>query len=191
MRIENCNNTLFKAKFVNVEKVGKALNNGHGYSNQHVSFVKIDPSNSGDIKALEYAAKYWENDKFALNIYYAACALKNKSKYYKNHEVYALTTQTADYEKLEKKDILGLVQVSPLEDKSMFIEHFQVNPELVNNMQPKYKGVGTAILYLLKQLNNKISCFPLADKSVKDFYIKNGFKKYPDVLNYYVWQKTV
>ena len=191
MRVENYNSTLFKAKFISVETVGKAVKDGHGYSNQPVSFVKIDPSNLGDIKALKYAAKFWENDKFALNIYYAACALRNKSKYYKDHEVYALTAQRANYEKLEKNDILGLVQVSPLEDKSMFIEHFQVNPELLNNEKPNYKGVGTAILNLLKLLNNKISCFPSAEKSVKNFYIKNGFEKTPDVLNYYVWQKTV
>ena len=191
MRVENCNSTLFKAKFVNVEKVGKILKNGNGYSNQRVSFVKIDPSNSGDIKALEYTSKCWENDKFALNIYYAACALRNKSKYYKNHEVYALTTQSSDYEKFEGTNILGLVQVSPLEDKSMFIEHFQVDPALVNNMQPKYKGVGTGILNLLKQLSDKISCYPSLEKSVINFYIKNGFKKSPDVMNYYVWQKTV
>ena len=191
MKVENYNSTLFKAKFVNVENVGKAVKNRHGYSNRQVSFVKIDPFNSGDIKALEYAAKCWENDKFALNIYYVACALRNKSEYYKGNEVYALTTQSSDYEKLKDTDILGLVRVSPLEDKSMFIEHFQVDPGLVNNLQPKYKGVGTAILNMLKRLNDKISCFPSSEKSVIDFYTKNGFKKYPEVLNYYVWQKTV
>lgn len=191
MRVEKYNSTMFKAKFISTGSVGKAVKDGHGYLNRQVSFVKIDPFNSDDIKALEYAAKCWENDKFALNIYHAACALRNKSKYYKDHEVYALTAQRADYEKLKDTDILGLVQVSPLEDKSMFIEHFQVDPGLVNNMQPKYKGVGTAILNMLKLMNNKISCFPSAEKSVKDFYTKNGFKKYPDVINYYVWQKTV
>ncbi len=190
MRVEKYNSTMFKAKFVNFENVGKALKDRHGYSNQQVSFVKIDPFNSGDINALESASKCWVNDKLALNIYYAACAIRNKSKYYKNHEVYALTSQSANYENIKDDDILGLIQVSPLEDKSMFIERFQVDPDLVNSMQPKFKGIGTAILNMLKQMNDKISCFPSSEKSVKDFYIKNGFKKSPDEINYYVWQKN-
>lgn len=189
MKIANNNHPVFKASLVNKAKIGKLFNGR--YANESVSFVKIDPFNHGDINTLEYCANYWANDKFALNIYYAARALRNKSKYYEGHEVYALTAQTADYEKLEKTDILGLVQVSPLEDKSMYIEHFQVDPALVNNSQPTYKGVGTAILNLLKQLNDRISCCPSFEKSVINFYIKNGFKKSPDVINYYSWQKTV
>ena len=192
MKIENRNQILFKANFINKISVGKIINKNHAkYDSLDVSFVRIDPSNKQDINALEDAAKYWEYDKFAKNIYYAACALRNKSKYYKDNNVYALTYQTSDFKNMNSNKILGLVQTSHLFEDSLFIEHLQVNPRLVYEIKPEYKGVGTAILSSLKWLYNKISCCPSVEKYVKNFYIKNGFKKEEGVLNYYVWEQKL
>lgn len=180
---------MFKAKFISIGSVGKAVKDGHGYSNRQVSFVKIDPFNSDDIKALEYAAKCWENDKFALNIYHAACAIKNKSKYYMDHDIYALTSQKSDFENLDGDKILGLVHTSPYIDKTTLIEHLQIKPAFVYDSIPEYKGVGTGILNSLKLLADKISSFSASEQSVKNFYTKNGFVKQAGLSKYYVWEK--
>ena len=198
MRIERTNQISYKANFVNKSLVGKVIdNNCHGFTNKYVPFVKIDPFNASDIDALKLASDYWMSDRFAKNIYYAACALKNDSKFYKNHEIYALTSQASGFENLEGEKILGLVHVAPFYDTPMFIEHLQVNPEQLPmysqylfKKEPIYKGIGTAIINSLKQLSDKISCFPASEKSVKDFYIKNGFVKHPNISNYYVWEKN-
>lgn len=197
MRIENVNRATFKANFVNKSLVGKVIdNNCHNYTDRYVSFVKIDPFNARDIDALKSASDYWISDRFSKNIYYAACALKNSSKFYRGHEVYALTSQPSDFEKLDSEKILGLVHIAPFYDTPLFIEHLQVNPEYLprysmftKTKEPEYKGIGTSIINALKQMSNKISCFPSSEKSVKDFYIKNGFNKHQDISNYYVWEK--
>ncbi len=188
MYIDKTNHTAFKANFVNRVKIGKFIKGK--YANGYASFVKINPFNQGDINALEDSAKYWEHDKFALNIYYAACALKNKSKYYMNHDVYALTSQNKNYNELNSDKILGLIHTSPYIDKSMLIEHIQVNPQYLYKEGTKFKGLGTAILNSLKKIKNKISCYPASEESVKTFYTKNGFIKEPNASNYYIWQKT-
>ena len=188
MRIEKTDHTSFRANFVNRAKIMKFVNGT--YKNEYASFVRIDPFNQNDISALKDNARCWVSDRyaFALNIYYAACAVRNKSKYYKDHAVYALTLQKENYNELDSDKILGLLQTSPYIDNSLLIEHIQVNPEYLYKSDAKYKTLGTAILNSIKNLSNKISCYPSSEKSVKDFYIKNGFEKEPNSLNYYVWR---
>ena len=199
MRTEKINQISCRANFVNRSLVGKVIdNNCRSYTNRYVSFVKIDPFSASDINALKLASDYWMPDRFVKNIYYAACALQNDSKFYKNHEVYALTSQASDFESLESDKILGLVHTAPFYGTPLFIEHMQVNPEQLPmysqypfKKEPEYKGIGTAIINSLKQLSDKISCFPVSEQSVKNFYIKNGFVKQPNTSNYYVWEKNI
>lgn len=187
MRIENNNLPVFKASLVNKVKIGKLINGK--YANESVSFVKINPKNQGDIDALEYCANYWENDKFAKNIYYTACALKEKSKFYDGSTVFALTSQKSGFKILDKDKILGVIHTSHYLNNPMFIEHVQANSDILKMEKPEFKGIGTGILNSLKRISDQISCFPSREKSVKDFYIKNGFKKQSNSLNFYVWQK--
>lgn len=186
MKIDNNNQPSFRAKFLNRIKIGKLINGK--YANESVSFVKINPSNKGDIDALEYCAKYWENDKFAKNIYYAACAIKGKSKFYTDSAIYALTSQSSDFNNLNKDKILGVIHTSHYLNNPMFIEHIQANSNILKMVKPEFKGIGTAILNSLKLISDNVSCFPSREKSVKDFYKKNGFKKQPNSLNFYVWE---
>ena len=187
MKIENNNQPAFKASLVNKVKIGKLINGK--YANQSVSFVKINPMNQGDIDALEYCSKYWENDKFAKNIYYAACALKEKSKFYEGSTIYALTSQKSGFKHLDKEKILGVIHTSHYLNNPMFIEHIQANSDILKMQEPIYKGMGSAILNSLKRISNEVSCFPSREKSVKDFYKKNGFKKQPFSLNFYIWKR--
>ena len=174
------------AKFVTSAKLGRLAENGSKYVTEYASLVKIEPKNARDIDALENAIFYWEDEKFASNIFHAACAMRNDSKYYINHDVYALTSQKHIFEDLDDTKILGLIHLSPIANGT-FIEHIQTKPELIYGNAPEYKGVGTAILNSIKRLTSKISCFPAKEKSAKDFYKKNGFVEYHQC---YVWYKA-
>lgn len=190
MKIDNNYTPTFKAKYINSIKIGKFAQNTGKYTDEWVSFVKIDIDNFRDLKALEYAAKYWENDKFASNIYHAACSAKNKVQPYTKDNIYALTEQKGFFEELEGVKILGLVHLSPTSDNAAFIEHLQAKPSMIYRIKPRFKGIGSGILTSLKEIFNKISCIPLRDKSVKNFYKKNDFVPSPIDANYYIWYKA-
>ena len=186
MRIENVNSICFSANFVNKAQIKKIV--GGSEYKDYAYLVKIDPYNSADINALQDTSKYWQYGNLATNIYYVACAVRNGSKYYKNHEVYALTKQASDYENLDSDKILGLVNADKKLDGSFFIEQLQANPDIIYSHEPEYKGIGSAILTSLKQLTDKITCYP-SPSSLRIFYEKNGFKKSENVYNMYEWTK--
>ena len=191
MRIENQYSPEFGAKLINNINIGKLQEGVTRYCDTKVSFVEIEPHNVDDISALQNCSKYWSYAKFADTIYHAACAIRNDSKFYKQNKVYALTSQTDTFEKLDEDKILGMVHVSPFEDKSLFIEHLQVKPDLIFLNKPEYKGTGTGILTSLKELTHKISLFPTKDKSVRDFYERNGFFEFPPGSNIFAWVKEL
>jgi len=192
MKINN-SYTTFRARLLNNEaSIGKIIEGGcPDYSLYRASFIQIDPTNPCDINALKETADYWINGSLTTNIYYAACALRNKSNAYKNHEIFALTTQKSNYDKLNSDNILGLVHTSPYEDGFTLIEQLQGNPEYVRSIKPDYKGIGTEILESLKQIYDKLSCYPTAEEYVIRFYKKNGFIKEPNSSNYYTYCKII
>ena len=189
MKIETSCSPRFGAKYINQVKAGKYISQTKKYSDVQLNFVRIEPDNTQDINALSDAANYWRYDKFAKNIYYAACAVRNKSKYYKNNVIYALTSQTENHSNLNSDKLLGLVHISPSYDSSVLIERIQVNPEMIYCRIPEYKGLGTAMLNSLKNLYDIITCHPATEKSVKDFYYKNDFKPKPNNIDELIWTK--
>ena len=188
MKIENTSSLHFNAKFINKVNIGK-LSSYPAYSSKQAYFIQIEPHCEKDIEALKDISEYWEGNNFASNIYYAVCAIKNKSKHYKNHQVFGLTLQDNNFDVLDSKKIVGLVHTCPEDNDYIFIEHIQVNPSVVKSLKPEYKGIGTGILNSLKRINDKIFCYPAKEKSVINFYIKNGFVKQQNSLNRYEWLK--
>jgi hypothetical protein len=190
MRIEKISSAPFRAKFINNIEAKKLVEGCYPcYERCCVKFTKVDPLNDLDINALSNAAISWKYSEFSESIYHAACAIRNESKYYKNHVVYALTEQEKVFEKLNSEKLLGLVHVSPNGDGYTLIEHIEVNPKYINSNEPKYTSLGTAMLNSLKQIYDKISCYPLDTIDVINFYLKNGFVKQPEKFNYYTYSK--
>lgn len=185
MRINNNYAPNFGAKFLKNVYIKKAPS----YIDTAAACVEIEPQNLGDINALEKISKYWTNAKFITNIYNAARAVRNDSKYYKNNRIYAITTQNSDYENLNCDNILGVVHISPFEDKSIHIERIEADPQIINSIDREYKGIGTAMLNFLKTIANKITCFPSKSVTVKNFYFKNDFIEYPPHSNLFIWIK--
>ena len=190
MKINNNYSPSFGAKFINKAKIAKKIANTSLYKDEFVSCVKINPHNEGDIDALKNIAAYWRNSKnLTTNIYHAACAMQNDSKYYKYNQIFALTNQDNNFELLDSNKILGLMQVSPFEDNSIFLDRIEVKPEIVSKQERDLKGIGTAMLNHLKTISDKIFCFPSSTDTVKNFYYKNGFKEEEKGINIFVWKK--
>ena len=192
MKISNTYRPSFGALYVNNFNIGKLDKNTNEYVSVPASFLQIDPKNDYDIEALYNVATYWGNDsKFATNVYYAACAIRNNSKYYKNNKIFVLTTQLEDFDKLDDEKILGIIHVNELEPKHYFGEHIEVKPDIVYTVTPEYKGVGTAMDKSVKKLCNKMSIFPLKLKSVRNFVKRNGYVECPQKTNLFVWSRDV
>ncbi len=182
------NNNSFTAKYKNPINIGKLKNKYESYT---ASFVEIEPQNKDDVSALENAIKYWVNDKFGINALYAVRAARDGSQYYCYHKVYALTAQRDNFEKLNPDEILGVVHVGLVGDNKLFVEHLQTNPNYLYKTKPEYVGIGTAMINSLKGLCNMMTLFSSKEKSVKDFYIKNGFCENPPHSNAYTWIKDI
>ena len=61
---------------------------------------------------------------------------------------------------------------------------------MIYSQSPEYKGIGTCILDNLKNLYDKIVCFPSPEKSVRNFYSKNHFVEYPEGTNHFIWSNA-
>lgn len=182
MRIENNTQSHFGAKYVNKMKVGKLVNDK--YEQVNASFVKIEKNNKKDLKALHDIAKYWEHDKYAINIY-------QKTNAGCSDDVYALTSQTSNFENLNPNEILGVCEIGATEFLGGFLDYLQVKPEFVYNIKPEYKGVGTAIINSLKKIYYKISLTSANSKSVKNFYERNEFMEYPKDSCFFTWYRDI
>jgi len=191
MDIHNNFSPVFCAKFQNIVKISKLAEGSNKYADETASFVKIEPNNIDDINALKNIAKCWKDASFATNIYYAASAIRNDSKFYKNHMVFALTSQKSDFEKLDDDKILGIIHIAPLNKFWLFIEQLQANPKYIYKKDSLYKGIGTGILNSVKGMCSKMSCFPAESESVKKFYAKNGFNEEDKLSNFYVWYRDI
>lgn len=185
----NSDSINFRAKFIDKVQISKRIADTSIYKDVLVSCVKINPKNVDDIKALENISKCWEDSKFATNIYYAACAIRNDSKYYKCNNIYAITTQNSNFNNINYKNILGLVHTCSLDNGDMFIEHLEADPKIVNSTIREYKKIGTSILDCLKIMAGRIVCFPSNTKTVKNFYFSNGFLENPPHSNLFIWTK--
>lgn len=191
MIINNYYSPSFGAKFLNKIKIDKYNQPKDKYDITYVSFVEIEPNNRSDIKALYENAKYWEDAKYADDIYNAACEMRDNNIYYNKNHIYALTTQNSNFEELNADAILGITNIRETGDNSMFIENLQVHPNIVYRRCANYRGVGTGILNSLKKICNMITLFSAKEKSVQDFYKRNDFFEYPPDSNIYVWIKNI
>ena len=191
MNITISNNQTFGAKLINTASVVKLTPPTNKYTKRWIGFVQIFPENQQDFEALGNIAKHWDKDKFARNAYHAACEIRNQNSYYAAHKIYALTSQAGNYEDLDPDKILGVAHVVPFSKDHMCLKHLQVKPSYIYSSNPEYKGIGTAIIKSLKILCNKISLTSSSEKSVKNFYKKNGFKEIMPDVNGFTWTKDI
>lgn len=174
----------FGAKFLNNAQVNKKTPN-NTYEKTNASFVEMNPKDDKDMKALDNIQKYWENDRYASNIYTFALKIRKDELSPKKFKVYALTSQNSDFENLDDRNILGAVLGETPKKDFLYIDYLQVNPEYIYYPNANYKRNGSAILDSLKKHFSEIMLKPTKGATEK-FYEKNGFHKVGDLM---VWSK--
>lgn len=184
------NSINFGAKLINTAQVKKLKPQEKLYYPQQVSIAEFEPDNIEDVFALTLAAKDWIYDKYASAISFTAFCLFRNSLDKNKHKVFLLTEQLNNLKSLDKNKILGMAEIEKTGEKSIELNHIQVNTNY-NILLDKYnyKEIGTRILDTLKSLYDKIE-LTAARGSVKNFYIKNGFKNTDAKRNRFLWEKA-
>lgn len=181
----------FGAKLINTTQIKKLIPQTNSYASKEVSVVEFDPDNIQDVFALSDAASSWVSEKYASNISHSANCLFQNMIDRKVNKVFVLTEQLKNLESLEEDKILGMADIKKIGDKSIELNNIQVKPDYpINFTNPCYKNVGTRILDSLKGLYEKIE-LTAAKGSVKDFYVKNGFRVSDETRNTFVWEKVI
>lgn len=180
------NNVSFGAIPINKVKIKKFDKTAKRYADYPATFVKLDSYNRDDINAVDIVSKKWKGAKYIQQISTAAHWIKDKPI-----EIYALTSQQANFENLQANKILGLAEIRLDENpKNTLLHYLQVRPGAKHvNQKHKvnYKYVGTTILKSLKNIYKDISLFADSDNNVIKFYKKNGFIDDFDGSRHFVW----
>lgn len=170
-------NINFGAKYIQDMNVGKLKNDK--YIQKDVAFVELDPTDKDDRNALKQIARDWGYYSFAEDIYEEANLYLKENP--EKGKIFALTTQTKDFENLAPDAVLGLAEVNT-EDKAryrtVYLDRLQTNPEYLDAFeQPKYKGIGTSIHNCLKEefRGNRITLTAVPSESVLEHYRNNGY----------------
>ena len=147
---------------------------------QPVAFVQYDGENLSDFDALVAVTDMWHNHNIARRISGTAYNIKNR--YISSAKVYALTSQTDSFEKLDPDKILGMTAVDENSPFDIYLSDIIVNPD-----DKTHKKVGTTILNKLKNIYDVIDLNAIA--GVDGFYLRNGFKKAYDHRSHYYWKR--
>lgn len=139
------------------------------------SFVELDNASKQDLKTLRQVSRSWDNGKtYAWDVYnFFSCQLEDDEQ----RRYFAITTQKQSLENLDSNRVLGVAQMMD-EKEHYLLEFLQVDPE--NNFSAFYrifKGVGAAMLTVLKTLfNDKDIFLRPANQMVSVFYEKQNFE---------------
>lgn len=193
MKIGIDNKICFRASYINSENIKKYNPDKNLYEDYRVSFVELNPHDANDLKALDNITKTWENDLFSVNIYNDAYDIYSKkfekSGIFYGNAFYALTTQQDKFENLDYEKVLGICDVREYDNNASRLLNIQVIPKDIYSFKPEHKGSGSAILTSLKKLYDQIELSARKDKSVRNFYLKNGFFNIGDSLIKFIWKK--
>lgn len=172
------NNINFTARLIKRTEIYKR-DKGGTFIPAEVSIVELDKNDENDVKSLYQTSVLWnqQNAKYSSNIYHEAVKGYEYSDIEQEHYL-ALTEQNDDFKNINSEKVLGLMLFSESKFQEDEIEWFQVRPNTNTKQSWKreYKGVGKAMIDLLKQVNY---CKPIHVLSVPEsveFYKKQGFK---------------
>lgn len=153
------------------------------------NFIRLDSYNE-DIKAVEAAASAWTNALYIKKIATASHWMKTLPI-----EIYALTIQKDNFDKLEHEKILGFAEMRNDDNNPRYkwLYRLQVKPEAtnVNNNNKIYNYVGTNIIKSLKKIYKNISLFSIKNPNIEKFYKNNGFIEDYRGEKHYVWTSNL
>ena len=185
------NNISFGAVPINKVKIKKFNKKTNKFLDYPAYFVRLSKDNEQDIEVADSAAKKWKNAKYIQNIATSAHWMP-----YKPIDVYALTLQADDFEKLQYSNILGF-SVMRRDDKNFNntkLYYLQVRPNAINvNNKNKlnYKHIGKSIVSSVKKLYHNITLDSEDNQNIKDFYKSNGFIEDYYRKNHFAWNDNI
>lgn len=171
------NTVNFTANLLKRTQIQKRID-GEKFSPVDACIVELDKNDPDDVKSLHDTSFLWNDEgaKYATNVYHEAV------KGYEYDDVdyehyFALTTQKDNFEKLNPDEVLGLMLFSNSRYDTDEITWFQVRPN-TNTGQSwhrEYKGVGKAMVDLIKQVNYFKPVHVTSSPEAVEFYKKQGF----------------
>lgn len=189
MRIGYNTSTKFCAKFVNHALIEKKNDKGK-YDDVVSSFVEFDPDNESDSDTLREVQYYWQDKGlFSDNICFDAFAISKDVLDRDKYKIFILTTQNENYENLDDKKIIGLVEFLNNEEDRNSINYIQINPDNIYVLnKPMYNHIGKAMIDSLKYNYSDKPIVLNSTKSAKKFYEKNDFKRINNIPIQYEWR---
>ena len=184
MNISSINTTTFGATKVGHTPILLWDDEIDDYELYPANFVKLDRNNKSDFDALSKLEYMWKGTDFISYITYAGKAMLDNNLSYRNVDIYALTTQKDNFEKLNENYITGVAQVIDEHNGKIHLGLLQARP-----LNTGFKRVGTGILNCLKDMSDVITLS--AANNTDGFYEKNGFKKSRRFYGLYAWQRPL
>ena len=189
MRIDGISNIYFKAQYINRASV-KAFDKIEGkYTDKEVSFIEINPQIERDMVVLEDLGYSWRNGEYTDAIIELAEDMAAGYDYVYKDKIYALIDQSENFMEPNPDKILGLAHVSERGNNSIKLNFLQVKPSIVYRDWGKFKLVGHALSECLKGLYDSITLHSAAQKSVKEFYLRNGYIPEEEHQLVFHWKK--
>lgn len=189
----NVNNITFGAIPINKTTIKRYDKNTKEFLKIPANFLKIDANNPYDMSAINQLEKKWKGAKYIQRIVTASHWISSRK--FVEIDVYALSTQEKNFDKLKPNKILGIVEMRNDNNnpKSRKIYHLQVKPSAinVNNLKNKYKHVGSSILKSLKKIYKRMSVFADDNPNIVQFYIRNGFIEDYQGKNHLSWNSNI
>ena len=180
----------FGAKYIDFSFVKKYDKASKKFLPSRVSFVKLEAGNKDDIDALDFAEKKWAKADFMPKIATAGHWMENNPI-----EIYALTCQADNFEKLRGKDILAFAEIRNDDTfpNGKQLHYLQVRPNAqnVNSKQNKYKHVGKKTVLFLQKIYDEIYLFSKSDENIKSFYESCGFKEDFCGTDHFRWRADI
>lgn len=114
-----------------LKKIGKE------YLPHEANIVEMSFNNPEDVKALEELPKIWKGGEFTDII-----ASSSTSP---NRRIYAITTQTGDFERIDSTKILGAADFS-LHGKNANLRFLQAKPSIISQPEREITGIGKYLM---------------------------------------------
>lgn len=188
------NSVNFGATPVNKINILKHNKSAKAFVDEQAYVVKLDHNNRSDMSAVNKLVPKWKGAKYIQKIVTASHWMGCRENV--EIDVYALTTQQKDFNKLRPNKILGLAEMrnNPKDEKDRILYHLQVKPTSMNVGNYGYKGhkhVGKGLIESLKKIYKNISLFSEDNPNILRFYESNGFIKDYKGSNHYSWSSNL
>lgn len=174
----------FGATFIKSVEIKKYNPKTNLFKPIKASVVKYDVSNKCDLKSMETAVRDWKGQTFAENIVENADEIRNSDYKRARNQIYLLTEQNENFDRLKSSKILGMANMKQWYDATDELAYLQTRPDsMYKTKRRPFKGIGKALIDTIKDMYKEIEL--TASYNAAQFYEKQDFKIIdPDHMRY-------